>query len=946
MTLGELDDFYNTLVSIQEVIADSRKLIGFSEVADIYEAADSIAEEQKAIKDSRKNGKRNATQKGKDWLATKSLAPMRAVERMSDYNRDSYLVQLFKKLEAGVRDKNFFRMTAYKGFEAVTKGENAKNYEDALYDEYGEALTDKKGNAFHITKMQGMQVLLSYEREVANKKTRHIETDGFSFADLGMIKKGKMAEAISDEYIHTINGVQALELIESLKESLKNDKWAQEYMRASRDFFNETAKNIINNTMLKLKHRIIAKEKAYIPFEVDKAYLVKEISGEFDIQQTINGYGMLKETQSNAAQPLVITGLNNVIDRHIDQVGSVYGLAIPIRDFNKVWNTRSYVWDNDGTPINRIIGDTWGDSNSDKKGVRTGKDLIKQTIKDLQSKRINKTDGILDEAKSNYVAARFFGNFSVLAKQTSSMYAARAMIRWRSAPQMLGNLAWTMANYKKLSAEVDQYTAAVWMRRQGVSDAELETLLTEKKKSFVSKALSKIPVINKIPKLIAAMDSAVALSLWKYCKADVKKATGLSGEELNIATAEFFDEVVEYTQSMADVLHRPEIQKQGGIVGESLGMFKTDLYQQAGQLQTALGRYTKTKSKADAKALGKAAYACLSSAIATSVITSLFALIHYKVDPYRDDEEELTSESWFKYQGLVLAGDLAGYVLPLAGGEIAGVVRRFITGESDDIFSSLALDGITGAIDAIYTFADIFTEGEIPKANDIDKLLGKTLQMFAIPYNNVSRTVKAINYHIQDIVNGEFGSFNAGQTVSATQKRRGAEYEELVDCKKYDAAHEYIAEWIDDHALELAEKDGYTKKEFDKLKGYEKNKYIEGSEGAKNKIKNFLKNKYLEEYLEAVKNSDAKTSKRIRIILYHTGLYSDIDAEFKEWRKTAFEKEYKQAYKDAYGANDSKTMKRIELLVESSGYWKDPKKTLKNWRNNVDEINEAAEGGS
>lgn len=913
MSVGELDDFYNTLVSIQEVIADSRKLIGMTDAADIYEAADSIADEQRAIRDSRKNGKRNAAQKGKDWIASKSLAPMRAVERMSDYNRDSYLVKLFKKLEAGVRDKKFFKMTAYKDFEAVTTGKNAKNYEAALYDEYGTAMTDKKGNTFHITKMQGMQVMLSYEREMANKKTRHIEADGFSFADLGMIKKGKMSEAISDEYIHEINGKQAMELVERLKESLKNDAWANEYMNAAREFFNDTAKNVINSTMLKLKHRLIAKEKAYIPFEVDKAYLVKEISGEFDIQQTISGYGMLQETQTNAAKPLVITGLNNVLDRHIDQVGSVYGLAIPIRDFNKVWNVRS-----NETPVNRIIGDTWG---------KQGKDLITQAIKDLQSKRNNNTDGLLDQIKSNYIEATFYGNFSVISKQIGSMYAARAMIDWRSAPQMLGNLAWTIANYKKLSAEVDQYTASVWMRRQGVSDAELETLLTEKKKGFVGKALSKIPVVNKIPKLIAAMDSAVALSLWTYCKTDVRKSTGLSGEELNVATAEYFDEVVEYTQSMADVLHRPEIQKQGGIIGESLGMFKTDLYQQAGQLQTAFGRYMNTKSKADAKALGKAAYACLSSALWASLMTSLFAILRYKVEPYRDDEDELTAESWLKYQGLALVGDLAGYVLPLAGGEIVGIVRRFTTGQSDDIFSSMALDSINGAIDAVFAIGDIIGKGEMPSADEVDDLLGDVLQMFGIPYNNVSRIVKAIKNHAEDIANDEFLSFNAGKDggMSKTVKK----YTKYIDNGDNKKAGNYLSDTIADKAKERAEKDGYEGDSKYYLKKYE--------DAAKSDIRADFTKELKPLYLKALEEKDNAATKRIRKIMAATQLYDDIDETFIEWRRAEVSGEFKDRYLDAYERKDYKEMEKVLKEMAATGLWKKPLTAVQTWIRNYNE---------
>ena len=926
MTLGELDDLYNNLVSIQEVLTDARKLIGLTDAADIYEAADSIAEEQKAIQKRRKKGERGAVQKARDFVAIKSLSPMRAVERMSDYNQDSYLVKLFKKLEAGVRDKNFFIMNAYKSFEAVTKGENADNYEKALYNPYGNAMTDHNGKTFYITKMQAMQALMSYEREVANKKTKHVEIDGFSFADLNKIKEGKMGESISDENIHQINGIKALELVERIKESLKNDKWAQAYMNASREFFDNMAKNAVNETMLKLKRRIVARELKYIPFEVDRAYIVKEISGEFDIQQTINGYGMLKETQQNAAQPLVITGLNNIIDRHIEQVGNVVGLAIPIRDFNKVWNTRS-----NGTPINRIIGETWGDPKDNGK-VRSGKDLIVQTIKDLQSKRNNGTDGLLEWIKSNYIEATFFMNFSVISKQVASMYAARSMIEHRSSARMLGNLAYTIANYKKLSAEVDKYTATVWLRRQGVSDAELETLLTQKQKGIVGKFVSKIPVVNKFPKLIAAMDSAVALSLWKYCKADVKKATGLTGEELNQATAKYFDEVVENTQSMADVLHRPEIQKQGGIAGESFGMFKTDLYQQAGQLQTALGRYMKNKNKANAKALGKAAWSCLSSSVWTVLVTSVVAVLRYKVDPYRDDEdEEFTLESWLKQSGYNLLGDLGGYVMPLGGGELASLVNR-VRGKSDDeLFNSLALDVIEDGITAVTKLADIvgefFTEGELPSFGDVDEVLSSLLQMFGVPYNNASRAVKAFTNHLTDIKNGEFLEFIVGKKSASGGVIN--KFINLIDDGDTKEAKSYLAEALADEAERKAGEDGYTGDSDYYLKKYE--------DEAKSTLRKAISKELKPLYIEALQEKDKSATKRIRNIMAASQLYDNIEDTFIEWRKDEVSGDFKDRYLDAYARKDYKAMEKVIKEMAATGLWKKPMSAVQTWIRNYNE---------
>ena len=756
MSLDELAEMYEILRGIDETLADARKLIGWGDAESVYEAGDSIVAEQNAITQKRKHGKRNAAQKGFDKIDNLGLSPVRNVERMSGYNQDSALLKLFKKFEQGIRKKNFFVMNAYKSFEKLTSG---KEYDNAVYKEVGgKKYTDVNGRKFGLSKMQMMQAILSYERETANKMS-HISGSGFSFADLDMLRKGKLKDAISEEYSHRVPA--AIEMVAEFMEILKDDKWCQDYMVAARKFFNETAKNAINETSISLKHRIIAKDKNYIPFEVDKNFVVREISAENDIQETINAYGMLKDTKKGAAQPLIITGLNNILDRHIDQVGNVYGLAIEVRNFNKVWNVKSTDGAGDNPTVKTVIQRNWG-----VEGVKH----IEQAVQDIQGPRVRERNALYDKVKSGYIGATFLLNLSVVTKQNGSLFSATSMIKWRDPGRMLANLYWTMLNSKKISAEVDKYTATAWMRRQGMSDAELYTLMTQAKKPGLFRALDKAPAVINPIKWITARDHAVALSLWKYCKQDTAERTGLNGEELLKATAEFYNEVIENTQSMTDVLHRPEIQKKGDVISEAFGMFKTDLYQMAGQLQATAGRFMADKSKENGKALARTVYSTTMSALWGSLMTTVFALLRYKVKPYADDEEdELTFESWLKRQGAGLAGDLMGYIFPLFGSEVVGVFENIMYGESDDIVDSLALTAINDLYNAAITIGSSIKDREWPEVSDMRKLAAKALQCFRIPANNILRALDAIQLHAEDIANGEFLSFNAGLS-SKTEK--------------------------------------------------------------------------------------------------------------------------------------------------------------------------------
>ena len=749
MSLDELTEMYEILRAIDDTLRDARKLIGWGDAEGVYEAGDAIVAEQQAITKSRKGGKRNAAQIARDKMLNQSLSPVRNVERMSGYHADSYLLKMFKKFEQGIRKKNRFVMEAYKSFEHLTSG---KAYEAAMYTEVGgKKYTDINGRKFGISKMQMMQAILSYERETANHMN-HIQSGGFTFADLDMLRKGKLRDAISEEHSHRVPNAAAL--VAEFSKILENDKWCQDYMAAARKFFNGTAKDAINETSIALKHRIIAKDKSYIPFEVDKNFVVREISAENDIQQTINSYGMLKAIKDGAPQPLIITGLNNILDRHIDQVGNVYGLAVEVRNFNKVWNVRALDAAGSDPTVKAAIQRNWGVE---------GMEHIHQAVQDIQGPRHNKQSMLYKKVKSGYIGATFLLNLSVVTKQIGSLYSATSMLKWRGPVRQLGNLLYTMANHKSISAEVDKYTASAWMRRQGLSDAEVHTFMTEGKKSMIGRLTSKLPTVMNPGKWITGMDHAVALSLWRYAKQDTAKRTGLTGEELLKATAEFYDEVIDNTQSMSDVLHRPEIQKRSDILSESFAMFKTDLFQMAGQLEVTAGRYKANKTKDNGKALGRTVYAIAMSAMWAQLMTTLFALLRYKVKPYRDEEDEdLTAESWLKRQGFALAGDLIGYILPLFGSETVGFFENIMYGESEDIVDSIALTAINDLYDTMTTVATAIKDGEMPGPAQMKKLVTKSLQVLGVPASNIIRTYEAIQLHAKDIANGEFFSFEAG----------------------------------------------------------------------------------------------------------------------------------------------------------------------------------------
>ena len=761
LSLNELEEMYRILKAINGALNAAHELIGWNEGNDVHAVSDAIVDEQVAIKDKRKSDKKNVFDAANNALQNASLSPIRNVERMAGYDPNSPLVKLMTDLETGMRKKNRFVMESYKMFELPE--EDQQWFEDAL-EESGETYKDKNGNEFKTSLMQRMQAVLSYEREQANPKLHHLEKGGIIFADLELLRKGKLREAVSAKNAHQVMGAD--KMIPEFVREINADPRCVEYMKTARKFFNEKAKAAINEASMAVKHRLVATESAYIPFEVDQNEVTKEIDAAHDVQKTINSYGILADITNHAPQALIVTGLNNVVDRHIEQVGTVYGLSVPVRNFNKVWNAHSLTTSGQIT-VKGMLDEVWG-----QKAVK----FIEQAVQDVQGPRKSDMPELVSKLRGNQISATFALNLAVVTKQIGSLYASNSeLYTARNPAEMLANLSYTMAHYDEIAAEIDKYTATAWVRRQGLSDEELHTLITESRKTLAGKYVSK-KLGNLHPaKWITAMDSAVAMALWKYCKEDVLFANPGYQEIMNRlgnkpdltdaekaeldrvwkAIAKHYDNVVEHTQSMSDSLHRPEIQKKRDAFSLMLGTFKTDLYQTSGQLTTAIGRVSANPTKENKKALGRAIYSVALSGLWEQMMTVAFGMLRYKMSRYKDEEDKVTAKSVLGRMSLEYFGNLMGYVMPLFGGEIIELVEAFATGKYSDMFDDIVFSGVNDLLTSLFGITGKLMNGKEVTVQQWKKLSGLALSLLGLPANNIIRIWDAIQKHIKDWADGK-----------------------------------------------------------------------------------------------------------------------------------------------------------------------------------------------
>jgi hypothetical protein len=138
------------------------------------------------------------------------------------------------------------------------------------------------------------------------------------------------------------------------------------------------------------------------------------------------------------------------------------------------------------------------------------------------------------------------------------------------------------------------------------------------------------------------------------------------------------------------------------------------------------------------------------------------SLLRYKVKPYRDDEDEITFESWMLKTGTDLASEIAGYIFPLCGSEtVGGLLNAFVHKDTTSDFADSMI--LSTASDFFYSITKLgvsLSDGEFD-LKSAQRILKLFLEFLGVPAGNVERIIYAIKYHAEDIINGEFFSFEA-----------------------------------------------------------------------------------------------------------------------------------------------------------------------------------------
>lgn len=905
LTLKEAEDIYSILKQIKDTVRDSNRLIGEQERLTVIETGTKIIEEQKALKPSKINQMFN---KAKGYF----LTPERMNSLFTGYNENSSLTRIFNGLLKGVRNKNMFFAESNKMFDEY-RNAHQKELDSSIHDiiEIECKVYNGDTTSVNMTRMQGMQILLSWKREMNDSRLVHMQRGGIVIPDSKLLLKGKVEEAIvQGQKVYGITPAFISEIEKTMTDFEKG------YMEIAEKFFNGKAKSAINSTSQVLRHRDIATSDYYIPFAVNNDEIIKTIDGvKYDA--SLESMGMLSSIVPKSDKSILIMGLDNVINKHIDDVSKYCGLAIPIRNFNKVMNVIQTEKDGD-TVIERDSVRSTLKANWGKLAV----DMYEQLVTDLQTTRSNNGEKFQDANKmirkirSNFVTSTLNANKSVVLKQAASYTTAGAYLSGTSLTQGLWEFRHYIGNgkYQELLDKIDSHTGQHYVRRAGLSSIEISDIQANwfnsskfGRKINTSKVMQSLPNGVNPNNWIQEMDCLTTAALWCATECEVRNDYRSTGKQINTdeywqEVTDLYDKVIENTQPMYDPMHRPEILKTSNELIKSVFMFKTQPLQNSGIIYDAIGRMAQSKKidkqsmKAAAGLLGKAVISQASSLVVFALMSLAVAFTQQRMNRYRDDDDELNVESIISTVLDDLMTNGVGVLLPFGGTELAEFTK-YLLGKSqygDELISDNVVNIIsdmTSSATKLHTTIweqldnasmglEVDTDSIIKSLNDCVTSLVSGLAGF--PIKNYKNNINAYILWIKDIANG-------GELMDANPPTKTASDYCNSYGKYYISGEQEKAKEVLDELYQQKLEEYNLKKETNP----EDFKSTTPEQKAKNSVRDSLVNAYKKEYQEAFLKSNTTRMKEISDLLQASGYmkWNDrlLSQKLSDWRKSAKE---------------------------------------------------------
>lgn len=791
LTLEQMRMLNAITSSTLHVIRTANKTLSLAKAEEVDKIAVTAAGEVRASKGNHPGGALD----GLHNLLTKYNLDMLGAERVfrmiGGYAKDGQMEKLARMLNDGQRRQTEITIEGEKKFSNVTGKEHLKEMAEfagpgAKIVDIG--LVDSKGEAVPLTHAQ----LCSLYMHLQNKDSvEHLMTGGMVLPDAKLYSAGDIEQAYQKGQTVQLGMLKDAEgnpmpdsVLNTVETALTD--YDRAWIADMKEFFGSYTTNLINETSMQLLGYNRAQVKNYYPIAVDKGVLATQIEG-LNLDATIEGRGFLKN-RVKSSKPILLEECSSVVRRSLRDTAAYAGMALPIRDVQKVLNSNVETADGLGNLKNKIIKEQWGE------GTVGYINYLLTDLQTTQRKRDNAVSRMAARLRGNYAGAVLTLNPGVAIAQAASLPTAGAVLGMDTMAAVVPFVKNLSAKQRAaLEAEITQHgDALLEYRKRGSQRGELASI--GRNGSLAEKAMDKLP--KALTGWINGMDEITVAALWEGSKAYVKnhpaefsaEAAKAGSEEYWKAVNETYQKVIERTQPNYTVMQRAGIQRNPDEFVKAFTMFTTQRFQNYGILADAVmdyktqsARYKAQQSAENLEQVQRAGKQLNRAVVSQVTQTAVFALMKigadfllHRWDREQDENGDVTLESMLKRFTALFTESAAGNFL--FGSELYSAVDNAMSGKDYDVVSATNISAVNDLMsDATKWYAEWrrdtsgMTEAQLAAHEDrlhtrTFNLIEDGMEIAGVPYGNGRKLVDAVQGYwddIQTVARGGKFSFNA-----------------------------------------------------------------------------------------------------------------------------------------------------------------------------------------
>jgi len=726
----------------------------------------------------------------------------RNFERFGGYVHGGFMEQLGQMLNDGQARKSRITAEGEAIFADLTGPKHEKELYHFTHDLVDIGLKTEDGRPWLVTH----DVMAELWVQLQNRQgMHHLLHGGATIADMSLTTKGlkgagrqraetvKLGELVTvDESGNKLNAYEVSQREDALRTSIigEIEKNLTEYdnkMIAAFRELGKLTKGYINETSLALSGVKKARVDNYIRLHVDRNTNVEQNTG-IQYDNSVGSEGFL-QSRVNSSKPLELVGLVRQAAESIENTAQYAGMAIPLRNAEKVLNSMQ-----GGKSLYGQIEKVWGE---------TGRSYLNKALADLCGTKSDHEvfDRLCSTLRGNAAAAVLTGNLNVTLLQAASLPTAAAELGWgstgKSVLQFVKNVSPSkLAEIEKLAYEHGD--AMLPTRLRGSRRGELGS--TEKgvvgtlhdsarngDNAVVRAGVKAADAIGdfasgSIGKVDEITTAALYYGAMEYVKSHPEEfdaeAAVYDSPAYWEAVKQKYQRVIERTQPNYTAMQRTGFQRTKNQMAKTLMMFSTQRQQNAQILVSALedaaaqaARYKADPSAANKEALETAkarrADAISSQIVQTALIAGLgvgVKLLFHKWGDLQDENGDMTV--WSLLSNFIYQFFNSGVSNFTGGSEVWRAAETVMTGKSFGSYDTISMTGFSAVNDMTKSIAKLnglldkdtgeMTEEEFAEYEKSVRwawadAVGQLAMLEGIPYNNVKKYVKAVNEWMDSI---------------------------------------------------------------------------------------------------------------------------------------------------------------------------------------------------